>query len=156
MLKMTVIACGSKMPSWVNEAIKEYSKRLQEFVSLSIVEIPLTKRTKSSDLNRIMDKEAQLIHNAIPPGARVIALAIEGEQFTSEKLAAKLNVLQQSHSHICLIIGGPEGLSPATLDHSQERWSLSRLTLPHPLVRIFLLETIYRAFAINNNHPYHK
>ncbi|KTC98118.1 23S rRNA (pseudouridine(1915)-N(3))-methyltransferase RlmH [Legionella erythra] len=156
MLKMTVIACGSKMPSWVNDAIKEYSKRLQDFVTLSIVEIPLTKRTKSSDMARIMDKEAQLIQSAIPPGARVIALAIEGEQFTSEKLAIKLNALQQSHSHICLIIGGPEGLSPAILNHSQEHWSLSRLTLPHPLVRILLLETIYRAFAINSNHPYHK
>ncbi|MDX1836803.1 23S rRNA (pseudouridine(1915)-N(3))-methyltransferase RlmH [Legionella taurinensis] len=156
MLKMTVIACGSKMPSWVNEATKEYSKRLQEFVSLSLVEIPLTKRTKSSDLARIMDKEAQLIHGAIPPGARVIALAIEGDSFDSERLAVKLNLLQQNHSHVCFIIGGPEGLSPATLALSQERWSLSRLTLPHPLVRILLLETMYRAFAINNNHPYHK
>lgn len=156
MMKMTVIACGNKMPAWVDEATQEYGKRLQEFVSLSLIEIPLVKRTKASDLARIMEKEAQLILQAIPSGARVIALAIEGDRFGSEKLAEKLNQLQQRHSHVCFIIGGPEGLSPATLAHCQERWSLSPLTLPHPLVRIILLETIYRAFAINHNHPYHK
>lgn len=156
MLKITIIACGHKMPSWVCEAINEYSKRLQEFVQLTVLEIPLLKRSKSSDLARIMEKESQLMHQAIPNGSRIIALAIDGESFSSEKLALKLASLQQTNSHFCFLIGGPEGLAPSTLSLCHEQWSLSKLTLPHPLVRIFLLETLYRAFSINHHHPYHK
>jgi 23S rRNA (pseudouridine1915-N3)-methyltransferase len=156
MFKLTIVACGSKMPSWVNEAVSDYSKRLKEYVNLALVEIPLFKRNKSSDLTRIMEKEALLIQSAIPNGAQVIALDIQGETFSSEKLAAKFEALQLTCSHLCLLIGGPEGLSPQTLAKCHARWSLSALTLPHPLVRIILLETIYRAWSISHNHPYHK
>lgn len=156
MLKLTIIACGNKMPSWVNEAANDYSKRLKEFVNLTLIEIPLQKRSKSSDLTRIMEKEAMLMQAAIPGGSHVIALAIDGETFSSEKLANKLEHMQQKTSHLCLLIGGPEGLSPATLALCQARWSLSCLTLPHPMVRIVLLEALYRAWSISHNHPYHK
>lgn len=156
MFKITIIACGNKMPSWVDTAVTDFSKRLKEYVNLSFVEIPLIKRTKSSDLTRIFEKESALMINAIPPSARVIALEIEGETFSSEQLAEKFKVTQHVASHLCFLIGGPEGLAKQTLAHCHERWSLSALTLPHPLVRIILLETIYRAWAIINNHPYHK
>lgn len=144
------------MPSWVNEGALEFLKRLQEFVSLNVLEIPLTKRGKSSDLARILEKEAALMTAAIPSGSRVIALEIGGDSFSSEKLAAKLGQLQQIASHLCFLIGGPEGLAPDLLIRADERWSLSKLTLPHPLVRIVLLEALYRAYSINHNHPYHK
>lgn len=156
MLKITLVACGNKMPSWVAEAVSEFSKRLQEYVHFNLIEIPLAKRGKSSDLTRILEKEANLINTAIPSGSRVIALDIGGESFSSEKLAQKLEQLQQTTSHLCFIIGGPEGLIPQTLARCNERWSLSQLTLPHPLVRIVLLETLYRAWSIIHNHPYHK
>ena len=156
MLKLTIIACGNKMPAWVNEAAGDYCKRLKEFVTFNLIEIPLQKRSKSSDLVRIMEKESALMNAAIPSGAHVIALEIEGETFSSEKLAARLEALQQTTSHLCLLIGGPEGLSQASLARCQARWSLSALTLPHPLVRIILLEALYRAWSIINNHPYHK
>lgn len=156
MFRVTLIACGNKMPDWVYEAVNEYAKRLQEFVNLSVIEIPLGKRTKSSDLARIMDKESLLMNKAIPNGAYVVALEIHGLSFSSEKLAEKLALLQQSTSHLCFIVGGPEGLAPATLRHCHEQWSLSKLTLPHPLVRVILMETLYRACSININHPYHK
>ena len=156
MFKITLIACGNKMPSWVDEAVKEYVKRLREYVNLSIIEIPLLKRTKSGDLTRILEKESALIIDAIPNAARVIAMEIEGESFSSEKLATKFEMITQVNSHICFLIGGPEGLSANTLARCDERWSLSSLTLPHPMVRIILFEAIYRAWSIINNHPYHK
>ncbi|WP_028373677.1 23S rRNA (pseudouridine(1915)-N(3))-methyltransferase RlmH [Legionella lansingensis] len=156
MLKITLVACGNKMPSWVMEAVSEFSKRIQEYTNLSLIEIPLTKRGKSSDLARILDKETALIEAAIPSSARIIALDMNGEAFSSEQLAQKIQQLQQIVSHVCFIIGGPEGLSPDILQKSHERWSLSKLTLPHPLVRIVLLEALYRAWSILHHHPYHK
>ncbi|WP_019216924.1 23S rRNA (pseudouridine(1915)-N(3))-methyltransferase RlmH [Legionella tunisiensis] len=156
MFKITFIACGNKMPSWVNAAVAEFSKRLQDYVSFNLIEIPLAKRGKSSDLTRILEKEAALMSAAIPASARVIALEINGDNFTSEKLALKIEQLQQVTSHLCFLIGGPEGLISSIIARSHERWSLSQLTLPHPLVRIVLLEALYRALSIIHNHPYHK
>lgn len=156
MLKITVLTLGNKMPSWVVEGSQDYSKRFGDGIQLKLIEIPLIRRSKSSDLNRIMEKEASLIKEAIPHGARIIALDIEGKTFSSEDLAQKISQLQQTSSHFCFLIGGPEGLSSETLHLCHERWSLSKLTLPHPLVRIILLETLYRSWTIINNHPYHK
>lgn len=156
MLKITVITLGNKMPDWVTAGSNDYAKRFNDGISLKIVEIPLIRRSKSSDLARIMEKESVLIKEALPGGARIIALEIEGKSFGSEELALKISQLQQTSSHLCFLIGGPEGLAKEVLQLAHERWSLSKLTLPHPLVRIILLETLYRAWSIINNHPYHK
>jgi 23S rRNA (pseudouridine1915-N3)-methyltransferase len=156
MLKITVITLGNKMPDWVTQGSNDYAKRFNDGIQLKIIEIPLIRRSKSSDLTRIMEKEATLMKEALPSGARIIALEIEGKSFTSEELALKITQLQQTSSHLCFLIGGPEGLSQDVLKLCNERWSLSKLTLPHPLVRIILLETLYRAWSIINNHPYHK
>lgn len=156
MLKITVITLGNKMPDWVTQGSNDYAKRFNDGIQLKVVEIPLISRGKSSDLSRIMEKESALMKAAIPSGARVIALEIEGKSFSSEELALKITQLQQTSSHLCFLIGGPEGLSPDVLQLAQDKWSLSKLTLPHPLVRILLLETLYRAWSIINNHPYHK
>lgn len=156
MFKITIISVGQKMPAWVSEAVAEYTKRLQEFTELKWVEVPLTHRPKHCDLQKIMDKERQLIDRAIPKGAYIVALAIDGKTFSSEELAKNLGKLALITSHLCLIIGGPEGLTEHTLSQANERWSLSALTLPHPLVRVILAEALYRAHAINANHPYHK
>lgn len=145
------------MPHWVTEGVTEYSKRLQAFTDLEIIELPLQKRThKPGDLAKIREKESQLMQAAIPASAYCIALAIEGKSFSSEKLSQKLEQLQQQAPHLCLLIGGPEGLSDDNIRRCRELWSLSPLTLPHPLARIIVLESLYRAFAIHFNHPYHK
>ncbi|KTD00815.1 rRNA large subunit methyltransferase [Fluoribacter gormanii] len=144
------------MPDWVTQGSNEYAKRLNDGVQLKITEIPLIRRSKSSDLSRVLEKESVLIKEALPNNARIIALEIEGKSFSSEELACKISQLQQISSHLCFIIGGPEGLSQEILKLCDERWSLSKLTLPHPLVRIILLEALYRAWSIINNHPYHK
>ena len=156
MLKITLVTLGIKMPAWVNQAVLEFSKRLSDAVAITIVEIPLIRRGKSTDIVRIMDKEKTLMAAAIPSGSYLIALDIEGSSFTSEQLAARVAQLQQKSSHLCILIGGPEGLSKELLHSCQERWSLSRLTLPHTIVRIVVLEALYRAWSILHNHPYHK
>jgi 23S rRNA (pseudouridine1915-N3)-methyltransferase len=156
MLKITLVTIGNKMPAWVDQAVKEYAKRLQDGVSLTIIEIPLMRRGKSTDLSRIMDKEMSLMSAAIPHNARLIALDMTGESFASEQLAEKIDRLQQITSHLCFLIGGPEGLASELIARSDERWSLSKLTLPHTLVRITLLEALYRAWSIIHHHPYHK
>ncbi len=156
MLKLTVISLGNKMPDWVLQGTNEYAKRFSDGIQLKLLEIPLIRRSKTSDLTRILEKETALIKEAIPSNTRLIALDIEGKSFSSEDLALKITKLQHISSHFCFLIGGPEGLSQEILQLCDERWSLSKLTLPHPLVRILLLETLYRAWSIINNHPYHK
>ena len=156
MLKITFVTMGNKMPAWVDHAVNEYAKRLQDGVALNIIEIPLIRRGKSTDITRIMEKEMSMMRDAIPNNARIIALEATGESFTSEQLAEKIERLQQVSSHLCFLIGGPEGLSPVLVARSDERWSLSMLTLPHTLVRVTLLEALYRAWSILHNHPYHK
>lgn len=156
MLKLTIVVSGTKMPSWVISACQDYEKRLSEYVSLKIIEIPLAKRPKQTDIARLMEKEAQLILSAIPSSAHLITLEITGRSYSSENLALHLEKLQGLSSHICFVIGGPEGLHSLVRNKADERWSLSALTLPHPLARIIVLESLYRAFSIIHNHPYHK
>lgn len=156
MLKLTLVALGNKMPAWVVEGCEDYAKRFKDGISFKVLEIPLERRTKSSDLSRILEKEAALIKEVLPNGARLIALDVEGRAFSSEELALKITKLQHIASHLCFIIGGPEGLAQEILDLCEERWSLSKLTLPHPLARLVLTETLYRAWSMINNHPYHK
>lgn len=156
MLKITIIALGNKMPDWVTLGSNEYAKRFHDNIQVKIIEIPLIRRSKSSDLARILEKETTLIKDVLPTSARLIAMDMLGKSFSSDDLAHKISHLQQISSHLCFIIGGPEGLSTEILTLCDERWSLSRLTLPHPLVRIILLEALYRAWSIINNHPYHK
>lgn len=156
MFKLTLIACGNKMPSWVECAVNDYSKRLKEFIHFSLVEIPLIKRTKTSDLARLLDKESSTLLAAIPEQSYVIGLDSKGKSFTSDALASTFEKMQQHHSHASLLIGGPEGFLGKTRERCDTMWSLSALTLSHPLVRVVTLEAIYRAWAIINNHPYHK
>ncbi|MCA0404357.1 MAG: 23S rRNA (pseudouridine(1915)-N(3))-methyltransferase RlmH [Proteobacteria bacterium] len=156
MLKITIISCGNKMPSWVDAAVVEFKKRLQEYANVQLIDIPLLKRNKSTSLDKIREKEAELVTVAIPNHSRLIALTIDGKSFSSENLAHRLEQLQQISSHFCFLIGGPEGIHPELIAKADECWSLSKLTLPHPIVRIVFLEAVYRAFTILHNHPYHK
>lgn len=155
-MKITLLALGNKMPDWVDKGILTYQKRLQAHYDLSIVEIPLQRRSKVSMHTRVLEKETQLMMAAIPANAYLIALDLNGKAFSSEQLAVKMAQLEQVSSHLCFLIGGPEGLSASILDQCKACWALSKLTLPHPLVRIVFLEALYRAWSISANHPYHK
>lgn len=155
-MRIRLITIGTKMPDWVNTGYSEYQKRLTQDVQLELVEIPAGKRGKNADIPRILDKEGKHMLESIQPQEHIIALDVQGKRFTTEKLSSRLDQLLHNGQPIALLVGGPEGLAPACRDKAQEKWSLSDLTLPHPLVRIVIAEQIYRAWSLLKGHPYHR
>lgn len=151
-----MLAIGTKMPSWVDAGFNEYAKRIGSGTTLELCEIPAEKRLKNSDIQRLTDKEGEKLLAAIKPGNRVIALDVKGHAWSTEQLASQLKSWQADGRNIDLLIGGPDGLAKSCLAKADLKWSLSPLTLPHPLVRIVLAEQIYRALSILQNHPYHR
>lgn len=155
-MKLTLYAVGSKMPSWVSQGFAEYSRRFPRDLSFNLVEIPAGKRGKNADISRILAKEGEQLLAAIPKGNRIVTLEVEGQPWTTPKLAKQLESWQLDGRDVALLVGGPEGLSPACIKASEQKWSLSALTLPHPMVRILIAESLYRAWSVNTNHPYHR
>ena len=155
-MRISVLAVGTRMPDWVNEGVAEYSRRLPRDLRLEWREIPLARRGMAGDVQQALAREGEQILKAIPDGDRVIALDVEGKALSTTELAAQLADWQMSGDNYSMLIGGPDGLSRACLARADRRWSLSRLTLPHPLVRILLAEQLYRAWTITVNHPYHR
>ena len=155
-MKIKLLAVGTKMPSWVTEGYQEYAKRLPADMQLVLQELPLGFRGKSSDTAKAMQKEGEAMLAAIAPGDRVVALDVQGKAWSTEHLAEQCANWRMSGQNISLLVGGPNGLAPAALARADQRWSLSPLTLPHPLVRVLLSEQLYRAWTLLNNHPYHK
>lgn len=155
-MRIRLIAVGTKMPNWVEQGYQEYSKRLNQDITLELVEIPAGKRGKNADLKRIMTKEGELMLGAIQPQDFIISLDIPGTKLSTEKLSQRLDHLKQQGQPIALLVGGPEGLAPSCKQKAQESWSLSELTLPHPLVRVLIAEQIYRAWSMLKGHPYHR
>lgn len=155
-MKITLIAMGNRMEAWVTAGFVFYQKRLPPGFSLTLKEIPLVKRTPKSFIPPILEAEGIAMLNAIPPGDTIIALDAGGKSFSSEKLAEQWQHFQDTSQNISLLIGSPEGMPPACLEKAHHRWSLSPLTLPHPLVRLVIAEAIYRSYCILQHHPYHK
>ena len=155
-MRIRLIVVGSKMPSWVEQGVQEYQKRLPPELKLEWRELPLGKRSKGANIQRAIISEGQQMLAAISDHDQVIALDVKGKPWSTEQLAVELTAWQLSGDNISLLVGGPDGLAPDCLARADKRWSLSALTLPHPLVRIVLAEQLYRAWAINHNHPYHR
>ena len=144
------------MPAWVTTGFEDYQKRLNQEISLDLTAIPAKKRTKSSDVERLTRQEGEAMLAAIHGGDHVIALDVKGKELSTEQLAQRLAQLLQQGDNLALLVGGPEGLAPACSARAVERWSLSKLTLPHPLVRVLLAEQLYRAWSVLKGHPYHR
>ena len=155
-MKIHIIAVGDRMPAWVEAGYQEYAKRLPRECRLVLHEIPAGRRAKGADIKRIIEQEGARQLAAIPVGAHVIALDRGGRQRDTEQLAVELEKRLAGGQDLALLIGGPEGLAPACLKRADEVWSLSLLTLAHPLVRVVLAEQLYRAWSIVNNLPYHR
>ena len=155
-MKLTLFAVGTKMPNWVTQGFSEYSRRFPRDLPFELVEIPAGKRGKNADIVRILEKEGEQLLNAIPKGNRIVTLEVEGKPWNTPQLANQLERWQFDGRDVALLVGGPEGLSPACIKASEQKWSLSSLTLPHPLVRILIAESLYRAWSVNTNHPYHR
>lgn len=155
-MRIYLIAVGERMPSWVTEGYQEYAKRLPSECSLKLLEIPAGKRGKGADLARLTLQEGEKVLAAIPKGAMVLALEVEGSPWKTEQLAHEMEEWLQSGRDIALLVGGPEGLAESCRKRADKLWSLSPLTLPHPLVRIVVAEQLYRAWSVIKGHPYHR
>ncbi len=155
-MQLLVAAVGQRMPRWVNEAWTEYARRMPRNLRLDIREIPLKKRGKAGTTQRLKALESQALFTAMPAGARVIALDVEGRAWSTEELAANLEAWMGDGRDVGFMIGGPDGIAADITQKADNRWSLGPLTLPHPLVRVVIAEQLYRAWTITQNHPYHR
>lgn len=158
-MNITVIGVGKIKEKYFVSAIDEYSKRLSRFVRLSIVELAdekIPENASEKENEQVRKKEGERILAKIPQNSFVVTLCIEGKEFSSEQLAKKIADISMTSSSVTFIIGGSLGLSDEVKAQSALRLSFSKMTFPHQLMRVVLLEQIYRAFKINNNETYHK
>lgn len=155
-MKLQLVAVGTKMPAWVETGFQEYERRFPKDMPFELLEIPAGKRGKNADIKRILEKEGEQTLAAIPKGNRIVTLDIPGKPWTTEQLAEQLERWKQDGRDVSFLIGGPEGLAPSCKAAADQSWSLSPLTLPHPLVRVVVAESLYRAWSITANHPYHR
>jgi 23S rRNA (pseudouridine1915-N3)-methyltransferase len=159
-MKITVIGVGKIKEKYWNMAIDEYAKRLSRYCRLELVEVADEKTPDEAGEaleTQIKDREGQRILDKIPEGAYVVALAIEGVMLDSVALSKKLeDIALRGSSHIVFIIGGSLGLSKHVLQRADYLLSFSKMTFPHQMMRVVLLEQIYRSFRISNHEPYHK
>jgi 23S rRNA (pseudouridine1915-N3)-methyltransferase len=144
------------MPSWVSAGCDDYSKRLPREYAFEMVEIPLGQRVKGQPPGKAVQQESEAMLAQIDARDWVIALEVAGASWSTEALAAHLGRWQMDGRNLVFMIGGPDGLGPACRQRANQQWSLSALTLPHPVVRIVLVEQLYRAWSILNHHPYHR
>jgi len=144
------------MPSWVEEGCSEYVKRMPRDYEIKWVEIPIGPRGKNADIARAKQREGEQMLAAIGSSDWVVALEVLGKPWDTKQLSQQLDKWRMSGQNVSILIGGPDGLAPEAVARANQKWSLSPLTLPHPLVRILLAEQLYRAHTILNNHPYHK
>ncbi|MDV3237553.1 MAG: 23S rRNA (pseudouridine(1915)-N(3))-methyltransferase RlmH [Gammaproteobacteria bacterium] len=151
-----LIAVGDRMPAWVEAGYGEYAKRLPRECALRLVEIAPGRRGRNADVARIVRDEGERMLAAIPRDCHVIALEVGGGSWSTPQLAVQLEGWMHSGRDVALLVGGPEGLDDACRARADQLWSLSALTLPHPLVRIVLAEALYRAWSVMAGHPYHR
>ena len=159
MLNVTVITVGTLKEAYLREAAVEYEKRLGAFCKLELIQLKETKLSESptdAQISAALSAEGRQILAAIPPRAYRIAMCVEGTQLSSEQLAKKLEEIGQTHGTLCLIIGSSYGIAPEVKSACDYRLSVSKLTFPHQLMRVLLLETLYRSLGIIKGTKYHK
>lgn len=159
-MRVTLITVGKIKEKYLKDAIAEYSKRLSKYCKLDVIEVADEKTPDNASETveeQIRSKEGERILKNVKDDAYVITLEIQGKQLTSEQLADKIDTLGiQGTSHIVFIIGGSIGLGQEVLKRSNYALSFSKMTFPHQLMRVILLEQIYRSYRIINGEPYHK
>ena len=159
-MKITIVCVGKIKEKFYTDAIREYSKRLGRYCNLSIVEVADEKtkeQASETEISIVKERKVERILKNIREDGYIIALAIAGQQPDSVQLSKKINTLGlRGISHIYFVIGGSLGLSDAVLQRADEKLSFSNMTFPHQLMRVILLEQIYRSYRIIHNEPYHK
>lgn len=155
-MNVQIIAVGNKMPTWVVEGTSEYLRRFPADFSVNFCEITPQKRGKTVNFAKIKDTEGEKCLAAVAKGNQIIALEVLGKKWDTPELAKQIEQWKMDGRNISLLIGGPEGLSDECRSAADQLWSLSPLTLPHPLVRVMVSEALYRAWSVTQNHPYHR
>jgi 23S rRNA (pseudouridine1915-N3)-methyltransferase len=154
-MRIYVVAVGQRVPDWAQTAWDDYAKRFPPELKVELKAVKTEPRA-SKTLETIYAAERERIEAAIPKGTHIVALDERGTTLTTLALASKLKEWQLASDDVALVIGGPDGLDPAFRKAAHERIRLSDLTLPHAMVRVLLVEQLYRAWSINANHPYHR
>lgn len=154
-MKLLIVAVGQRVPDWAQTAWDDYAKRFPYELKVELKTVKTEPRASKS-LDNLYAAERGRIEAAIPKGYRIVALDERGTTLTTVALANKLQNWQLESDDVALVIGGPDGLDPAFRQAAHERIRLSDLTLPHAMVRVLLIEQLYRAWSINANHPYHR
>ena len=155
-MRIQLIAVGRRMPSWVQQGYEVYAKRLPRFWHLELIEVPLGKRTASGAVSRAVAEEGDRMLAAIAASSRVVAFDERGLSMATEALAKQLAAWMTDAQDIAMLIGGPDGLADSCRRRADDIWSLSDLTLAHPVVRIVVAEQLYRAHSIIQGAPYHR
>lgn len=159
MLTINIVCIGKLKEKFFKDAVDEYSKRLSKYCKLNIIELPDEKipdKINDSIIHDIKQKECNNIITHIKKDSYIIALDLSGKEFTSENFSKKIENLSMTTSNITFVIGGSLGLNEDILKISNEKICFSKMTFPHQLIRIFLLEQVFRAFKISNNETYHR
>lgn len=144
------------MPGWVETGIETYRKRLPRDMPLEVIEIAPGARGKGADVARAIQAEGGRMLDKIRERDHVVALEVNGAAWSTERLAQRLEAWRLEGDDVALLVGGPDGLDSRVVARARQSWSLSPLTLPHPLVRVILAEQIYRAHTLSTGHPYHR
>lgn len=155
-MQIHLLAVGNRMPDWVAAGYEEYARRMPRECELVLREIAPAKRGKNADIARWKEDEGARILAALSRDDHVVALEVGGKPWNTPELAEHLERWMAGGRRVALLVGGPDGLADACRARADQLWSLSRLTLPHPIVRVVLAEQIYRAWSILQKHPYHR
>jgi len=155
-VKLHVLAVGDRAPRWVNEACGDYAQRFPPHCPLAVRTVPAPRRGRNPDIPALRDGEFKALAACIPRNALTLALEPSGRTWTTAQLAGRLERWLQTEKDVAFLIGGADGLAPAALEAAREHWSLSPLTLPHGLARVIVVEQLYRALTILQDHPYHR
>jgi 23S rRNA (pseudouridine1915-N3)-methyltransferase len=151
-----LLAVGDRQPGWVDDAFENYSGRLPREWKFRIDRIATARRSKNNTSKNAMDLEAEAILSRIKNDEQVVLLDERGTQMTSQVLASRLSDWQIDGRDLCFVIGGPDGVADGCRQRADSQWSLSKLTLPHGLARVLFAEQMYRAWSLQNGHPYHR
>jgi len=154
-MRLIIVAVGQRVPDWAQTAWEDYAKRFPFELKVELKAVKTEPRASKS-LETLYAAERARIEAAIPKGCRIVALDERGTNLTTVALAQKLQHWQLESDDVALVIGGPDGLDPSFKKAAHERIRISDLTLPHAMVRVVLIEQLYRAWSINANHPYHR
>ncbi len=154
-MRLVIVAVGQRVPDWAQTAWDDYAKRFPHELKVELKTVK-TEPRGSKTLETLYAAERVRIEAALPKGCRIVALDERGATLSTLALAQKLQHWQLAGGDVALVIGGPDGLDPAFKQAAHERIRLSDLTLPHALVRVLLIEQLYRAWSVNANHPYHR